>query len=143
MRSNLIILLPPLLNQYLCLSQRGKYLSVQHSSLSLSLKLSIYPFSQGLPGSMNNVLTPRVNGHTGPISKTFALGGAGGRGANTFQPQKAQILAVALRRIGNLASVALQSSLALADGQASPVSRRGTPGRAWARWLRARFYLGY
>jgi len=43
----------PPLPQNLCLLQRVKDLAVQNSSRSFPLKLSQYPFSHGLPGSMS------------------------------------------------------------------------------------------
>ncbi len=51
MRSNLIILHPSLLNQYLCLSQRDKYLTVEQfvSQLPVErLDISILPGAAGV-----------------------------------------------------------------------------------------------
>ena len=52
MGSNLVVFPSPAFNQNLRLQQSVKDSRFSNSSLSFPLKLSIYPFSQGLPGSM-------------------------------------------------------------------------------------------
>ncbi len=63
--------------------------------------------------------------------------------APATKQQKSQILAVAPRRIGNRADGQPPSSVALADGQACPVSRRGVPGRAWGQSPNTQSLLGH
>src|SRR5262249_22332181 len=50
--------MPPALEAPLGFQQRVELLGSSNSSRSLPLKLSTYPFSQGLPGSINSVATP-------------------------------------------------------------------------------------
>src|ERR1039458_10573448 len=53
----------PPLRQNLCLLQRVEISPFKNSSRSFPLKLSQYPFSHGLPGSMYNVLVPSFPSH--------------------------------------------------------------------------------
>ena len=55
--------MPPSLDQDLGFSQGIEISMFKHSSLSLRLTLSLYPFSQGLPGSMKSVFTPSRPSH--------------------------------------------------------------------------------
>ena len=42
---------------------------LRSSSRRLPLKLSMYPFSQGLPGLMYSVLTPTLASHPAPLGR--------------------------------------------------------------------------
>ena len=73
---NRVVLPSPPLCQYLCLLQFSR------SSLSFLLKLSLYPFSHGLPGWMKSVFTPTrpsqpwttLAVNSGPLSERICSG---------------------------------------------------------------------
>ena len=58
MRPYRVVVLSPAVDERLRLLQCAEDFSVQKLVAELSVKGSLYPFSQGLPGSMNSVFTP-------------------------------------------------------------------------------------
>ena len=70
-----VVVPPPTFNEDLGLQQRIKLLTGQQLVAKLPSKLSQQPFSQGDPGSINNVFTPIRGSH----SRTFPAVNSGPR----------------------------------------------------------------
>lgn len=63
MRTNIIVLSPPPLKQDLRLEECAEDLPIEQFISELSDKRFHIPFAQGLPGSINSVLTPTDSSH--------------------------------------------------------------------------------
>ena len=82
MRSHLVIFFSPPLDWHSGFGEGTEYPLLRNSSLSFPLNDSTYPFSQGLPGSMNMAFTPRFDNHpltalevnSGPLSERMCSG---------------------------------------------------------------------